>query len=332
MKRIWNPVLVLYLLAPICGELLSGSQPPLEFFRPLNLVFITAFYGSGALLVREITRRWQKGWPTLLILGAAYGIVEEGLAAKSFFDPSWMDLGPLGVYGRWLGVNWVWAALLTAFHAVFSLSIPILLTELVFPKRRNVPWLSRRGLSFFAFLFVGMAVFLYLFITPYRVPIPHALLTLAVLAALIGWAWRNPVVPAIPAAKHVGPPLRFALFGFGATLALFALGGILPNTRVPPALTFVAMLGLGAGVYRAISRAARAEAWTERHALALAIGGLSFFLLLQPLLELDRSAAEDRSGCTLVALVGAGLLWALSHSLRRRGETAASSLGVASSS
>ena len=134
MKRLWNPVLVLYLLSPICGELLSGSQPPLEFFRPLNLIFITAFYGSGALLVRELTRRWGKGWPTLLTLGAAYGIVEEGLAAKSFFDPAWMDLGALGVYGRWVGVNWVWAALLTIFHAVFSISIPVLLTELAFPE------------------------------------------------------------------------------------------------------------------------------------------------------------------------------------------------------
>ena len=332
MKRLWNPVLVLYLLSPMCGELLSGSQPPLEFFRPLNLIFITAFYGSGALLVRELTRRWGKGWPTLLTLGAAYGIVEEGLAAKSFFDPAWMDLGALGSYGRWLGVNWVWAVLLTIFHAVFSISIPILLTELAFPSRRKEPWLGRRGLSFFALLFTGMVVLLYLGITPYRVPVPHVLLTLVALIALVWWARRCPSAPSIRPAGGAGSPRRLALLGFGATLALFTLGWVMPNTRLPAALTFVAMLGLGAGMYRTIARAALAEDWTERHLLALAAGGLSFFLLLQPLLELDRAALEDRSGSSLMALLGAGLLWSLARSLRRRSEAPNGPIGVAASS
>jgi len=45
----------------------------------------------------------------LFVLGAAYGVLEEGLMVKSFFDPNWMDLGVLGSYGLWMGVNWVWA-------------------------------------------------------------------------------------------------------------------------------------------------------------------------------------------------------------------------------
>lgn len=32
-----------------------------------------------------------------------YNILEEGLMVKSFFDPSWLDLGVLGVYGGWGG-------------------------------------------------------------------------------------------------------------------------------------------------------------------------------------------------------------------------------------
>jgi len=135
-KSIW-PALTLFFLAPMLAELLSGSAPPVEFFNPFALLVLPALYGSGAILVRELRVRWGKGWPTVFALGAAYGIVEEGLMVKSFFDPNWMDLGPLGSYGRWAGVNWVWSLELTIFHAVFSIAIPILLVELLFPAQRD---------------------------------------------------------------------------------------------------------------------------------------------------------------------------------------------------
>ena len=135
---------MLFFLAPAVGELLSGSSPPAEFFNPFTLLLLAALYGSGALLAREVRVRWNKGWPTVLALGAVYAIVEEGLMVKSFFDPAWVDLGLLGTYGRWGGVNWVWCLHLTAFHAVFSIAIPILLVELLFPVHRQERWLGRR--------------------------------------------------------------------------------------------------------------------------------------------------------------------------------------------
>jgi len=70
---------------------------------------LASLYGSGAIIVRELKVRWKKNYVSMFILGAAYGIIEEGLMVKSFFDPNWMNLGILGSYGRWLGVNWVWA-------------------------------------------------------------------------------------------------------------------------------------------------------------------------------------------------------------------------------
>jgi len=48
-----------------------------------------------------------------------------------------MDLGILGVYGRWLEINWVWSEWLTIYHAIFSTVIPITLVELSYPNRRN---------------------------------------------------------------------------------------------------------------------------------------------------------------------------------------------------
>ena len=102
------PIIILALLSPAIAELLSGSSPPLEFFNPFGFVLLVGLYGCGVVIVRELSIRWEKGWGSILLLGAAYGIIEEGLAVKSFFDPNWMDLGILGTYGRWIGVNWVW--------------------------------------------------------------------------------------------------------------------------------------------------------------------------------------------------------------------------------
>jgi hypothetical protein len=99
------PALVLFFLAPAIGELLSGSSPPLEFFNPISLLFLSSLYGGGAIVVRELKVFWKKDFRAIILLGAAYGILEEGLLVKSFFDPNWVDLGILGVYGRWLDVN-----------------------------------------------------------------------------------------------------------------------------------------------------------------------------------------------------------------------------------
>jgi hypothetical protein len=64
------PALVLLLLAPAIGELLSGSSPLAEYFTPFSLTILTALYGGGALLAREIKIRWRKGVGSLLLLGA----------------------------------------------------------------------------------------------------------------------------------------------------------------------------------------------------------------------------------------------------------------------
>jgi len=152
-----SPAWLLFFLSPAIAELLSGSMPPAEFFNPGGFILVAVLYGGGAILVRELTFRWRKGWASLLLLGAAYGIVEEGLLCKSFFDPNWPDVGILGEYGRWAGVNWIWSIQLTAYHASISIAAAILLVapiqELSNPKRPdNTAGMSLVGLAFAVFL------------------------------------------------------------------------------------------------------------------------------------------------------------------------------------
>jgi hypothetical protein len=310
------PALILFFLSPAVGELLSGSSPPAEFFRPLTLLLLGALYGGGALLIRELKIRWRKGWPTVLLLGAAYGLIEEGLMVKSFFDPNWVDLGPLASYGRWAGVNWVWALELTLFHAVFSISVPIFLAEHLFPDRSREPWIGRRTAIMLAVLFVGDVLLGLFALTPYRPPlIPYALTILCVLALTwiahhlpVHWFGSKPRDP-----ESIGL-FRFRMVGFLGTLALFALSWIVPTTRVPAWLNLWSLTALAAAVFVAIAAVSRGgAALGDRQSLAMVSGAIGFFVLLAPLQELSPGRTDDPSGMTLVGalflLLLIGLEW-----------------------
>jgi hypothetical protein len=78
-------VLGLAFLAPLIGEYLLGNLS----VRDLGaLPLLALMYGGGALLIREVTRRAARGWGTVLVLGAAYGLVEAGIFDGSLFNPS----------------------------------------------------------------------------------------------------------------------------------------------------------------------------------------------------------------------------------------------------
>ena len=55
--------------------------------------------------------------------------------------------GPLGSYGHWLGVNWVWSTGVVAFHLIFSLGLPILLLGLALPETRGRSLVGPRGIG-----------------------------------------------------------------------------------------------------------------------------------------------------------------------------------------
>lgn len=324
------PALVLYFLSPVVGELLSSSSPPVEFFTVFGLTVMSLLYGSGALLVRELAFRWGTGWPGRLLLGAAYGIVEEGLMVKSFFDPNWQDLGILGSYGRMYGVNWVWSLELTIYHCLFSICIPIVLTELAFPRWRNRPWLRMPGLIVFAVLLLADVAFGFIALTPFRPPIVPYLGAVVAVAGLVAAARlvRPPagpvgIAPRSPAGapRVLGPrELPFFLFGAVCTVAFFVLNWVVPNTKLFPAAVTMAMVcWLAAGFFLGLRELVRAFSWTPANQWALASGALAFFVVLSPLVEMDGNRTDDTTGMTVVGLVMAGLLLAGFLKVRREG-------------
>src|SRR2546425_8913725 len=116
-----HPLLFLLFLTPGIPEYLSASSQltllvisPILFFGLLlaNL----GLYGSGVILIREAMIRWRKGWASVFLLGVAYGIVEEGVALWTLFNPSAQPVGGLCFYGLWLRVDWVSTVGVLVFH------------------------------------------------------------------------------------------------------------------------------------------------------------------------------------------------------------------------
>jgi hypothetical protein len=290
--RTWAAALTLYFLAPILGEVFSSNTPPLAFITdPGTFIFEPALYGSGALLIREVARRRGLGWPAILVMGLAYGVLEEAIFIQSWFNAHFEALHNLAMYGRAWDTNWVWAFGLTGFHAIFSVTIPILLAEAMHPRVAALPWLNRSWLrlvvGWFIFTVLLGAVAYGFFLSRdkgYTHPPLAYLLAIALVMILfaIGASLGHRAQPRIVERPTPGLwSLRF--FGGGMTLAFFfAFYGF--SALQPFALIAIAgMVAVASyGVWRVV-RWSHSPGWGAEQRLALASGALGFWIILSPL-------------------------------------------------
>ena len=312
------PALTLFLLAPAIGELLSGSSPPLEFFNPIPFLLLASLYGSGAILIRELKTRWKKDYRNMLLLGAAYGILEEGLMVKSFFDPEWMDIGLLGTYGRWLEANWIWTEGLTIFHAVFSTTIPIILVELAYPHRKDEPWTGKRTFTSLAILLAFVTVIGFLFLTPYRPPPPQYIAAIVAMALVVYAAYKLPTRnPKLENIKQTGPK-RMWLAGFLSTIAFFFLFYAGPYLVSQPFILIVLIAILTLGMITFLSRYEWDKNENRMNHLAVSAGALSVLVLFAFLMGLASLTAGFPSGMMTVSVVAVLALLVLRKKVKRQ--------------
>lgn len=205
-------------------------------------------YGPGVLLVREAMVRWKKGWGTVLLLGATYGILEEGIALSTLFDPNAHPVGKLGFYGHWLGVNWIWIAGIVPVHMVFSISLPIMLLGLAVPQTNGQSLLSLRGLRI-ASVVLGIDVAV-LFVVVSKVggfwmgwPVFSSSIITIVVLILVARRLSASVLQASSELPRIGPKRAFllgALFYTSVLLAEFVGMG----AGLPAAANFVLVIAV----------------------------------------------------------------------------------------
>jgi len=251
-----HPVVCLALLTPGIPEYLSSSSPLLALidnpaFFLVQLAINVGQYTAGALLVREALLRWRKGWGTVLLLGLAYGLTEEGLGDNTLFNAGHGTDGVLGWYGRFGGVNWVWTTGVLAFHVIYSIGLPILLLGLALPATRGRSLLSRRGLLLaLAALVTSTAVETAIVFEVDRFWMGTTLLvgTLAAIALLVGAAYLVPARFGGPrAAAPSARPREYLAIGFAFFPLAFLLEYGFAGSPVPPApviLTELVVFGI----------------------------------------------------------------------------------------
>ncbi|HVC47499.1 MAG TPA: hypothetical protein VND90_09665 [Terracidiphilus sp.] len=194
-SRYAAPIWTLLVLAPFIAEVLSGSTRLsfLVVFIPEMLV-----WGGGALLARELVRRWRAGGPSLLLLGLALSVAEEFIIQQTSIAPL-PFMGANAAYGRMLGVNWVYFLFMLGFESIWVVVVPVQVAELFFPAHRHKPWLRTRGFLVTCFFFLlGSFMAWYgwtqqarkrLGAAPYSPPLSHIVAGIATIALLILFAW-----------------------------------------------------------------------------------------------------------------------------------------------
>jgi hypothetical protein len=281
--RVWlarHPFVLVAMLSPGIVEYLTGSSQlaGLVLSPPLFFVFLAAnlgLYVPGVLLIREAKVRWRGGWGTVVLLGVAYAIVEEGLALSTLFNPHASVVGALGFYGHFAGVSWVWLVGVVAVHVVFSISVPIYLLGLALPERRTQPWLSRRALgTVVTVLALDTAALMAItaFSLHFFAGVALVAGSLGVVALLVWAAYRLPPGLFRPwTTRPAARPLAFALVGasfwFGMVLAQALCGA----ANLPAALAVVlTSLVLAGYLYWFLAHIGESE--HAPHLVALAIG------------------------------------------------------------
>lgn len=274
MRRVLSAI-GLFFLAPLIAEFLLGDVPITAVFA---LLVLAPAYGGGALLIREVCRRRGWGWPSIVTLALAYGVLEEGALTQSLFNPAYAGKHLLAWgYLPALGMGAAWTVFVVTLHMVWSISVPIAFMELL-SRRGRMPWLGSVGLAITAVLFaIGLVVMAattyaqYAFVASVGqlVGVAVVVVALVVLAVVLGHrrAGSAHLAGRVPSAWVLG--LLSLVVTSGVTGAWYLAKDIM-SPWLYVALVLVAYV---VGI-RLVARWARLSGWVTAHKLALVAGAL----------------------------------------------------------
>lgn len=321
MMRRLAPALALFFLAPLVGEFFLGDFP--ITYLPLILA-LAPLYGGGALLIREISRRTQRGWPTIVVLALAFGVFEEALLTQSLFNPDYAGVHLLDAgFVPALGIAIPWTIFVLTLHTVWSISTPIALVEESTARPRTQPWLGRTGLVVTALLFVAGSIFT--FLTSYGqgqfLASPLQLgISAVVVAGLVVIALRVPQVPVPRRHREGRVPQPWLVFAISLVAGgVFMAGDSLPVWAGVP----VVVLALAA-ITVLIGRWSACSGWGSWHRYALAAGAVLTYswhaFATTPVI--GGAPVVNMVSHVIYAVAALGILWFVTTRIRRH-ETSA---------
>ncbi|SCE73656.1 hypothetical protein [Micromonospora saelicesensis] len=319
LRRRLLPVIALLLLAPWAAECSWGGFA-IDDFLPV-LIFLGPMYGGAAILIRETARHLGAGWPTIVLLAAAFGVLQAGLVDQSLFNPDYLDdtqYADTRAAAEATLVPGLDVSLRQAFdyvgnHIVLTICAPIVLIEsFLAPERRPRPWLGRPGLAVVGVLYLLGSLLIFSDINQdkgflaSRLQLAFAaVVVVALVAVALLPRWRR----ARPRrARRVPHPLWVGLL-----VVLVRLGSDLTPGWAGVALA----LALAGAAGALIAYWSSGNGWGQRHVLVAGTAGLvtaaAFAYLVPPYSPASPAAAlagDVAVTVITVALVG-GAWWRL---------------------
>lgn len=270
-----SQVLALAALCAVSAELLAAYSDSTGDIGAVlfNLIFFMALYGAPALLIRELARRLGWGWPSLLLLCAALGILEACIIDQAMFAEQYRgyagwEESRSATYIPAFGISAYNAYNFILGHIIFSFAGPIAIAEAWRPKRAAASWLGPVGMTVAAVCYLGAAAMIMFDPSSQSASqnqlIVSGLLVAACLlaAALIG---RRSMSPRSTPSRHSGPLVVLAVTFVVAVLSNFA-----GENWVGVAVGLSSTLLILAMIIRMRMR----FIWTIQHSAAVALGYL----------------------------------------------------------
>jgi hypothetical protein len=324
------PAFALVLLAPFIAEVLSGATRLSILFVFIPEVMV---WGVGALLIREAAVRWRSGWTGMLLMGLGLSVAEEFVIQQTSIAPlPWM--GTASVYGRLWGVNWPYFLFMLGYESVWVVLVPVLLTYLLYPKRREEPWVRPGGLFVLGAVFsLGSFVAWYswtqrarpmVFHVPKYVPptvtIAAALVAIGLLVAA-AYLLRSRSGETARSGRAPNPWIAGAavlLMGFPWYVLMTLVFAPKTGEGLPLLIPMVSGCIWGLLSYVLLRYWASMQGWSERHEWALVLGAV----LVSMVAGFSGSSAWPRMDIVFKAMVNvamtAWLVW-LGVKIRREG-------------
>lgn len=302
MFRRLAAVVSLFFLSPLIAEYLLGSLP-MSMIAILPLM--AAMYGSGALLIREVVRRSGRGWPSLVLLAIAYGFIEEGFVTQSLFNPNYLHLRLLDFgFMPALGTAIPWVLFVVSIHTVWSISVPIGLTESLFTKDRDAKWLHPVGIAAVVLIFLAgsaaVAIYSYKDI-PFLASPAQFGATAAIVAGLVAAAFLLPPKGAVPKGEAPHWIVLFAAALAAGSAVMLVQHKLAAEWHWNWQVCVALIVAVEAAFVAFMTATTRGRAWSDLQRWALMAGGLGTYVWVGFLTDAELHGKADLPAHTALA-------------------------------
>ena len=229
--------------------------------------------------------------------------LRKSWSSVSIINASWAELGAIGQYNFWGGINWTYGLMLIHFHITISIVASVLLTEAIFPKRQNKRWLSNPMLAI-----CGAGLALWIPAGFYMIKgidsVPLYVLAILTMLLFVYAAYKLPAKPYQKTGKRTAHPIVFFILGL-INMTIIFLGTFYTGPKPSLFILFTSLLAIDVISFILLLQwSQKGYGWTDRHKVALASGFLMFFIALTAFKDFENGFA----GYSIVSAVSVILL------------------------